>query len=125
MAGNFFTELLAATHSPRKNLALPHEKIACLQFAARLAGRVNVRRGSFWRTEFKRFTRLAISHRAPPTSLLASPRHTAQVLQSALDFRRDQMSRRAMQPKRLQRRGFSQASGRLKPRLAFGLPQGA
>jgi hypothetical protein len=27
MAGTFFTELLAATHSPRKNLALPHEKL--------------------------------------------------------------------------------------------------
>jgi hypothetical protein len=27
MAGAFFTELLAATHSPRKNLALPHEKL--------------------------------------------------------------------------------------------------
>jgi hypothetical protein len=27
MAGAFFTELLAATHSPRKNPALPHEKL--------------------------------------------------------------------------------------------------
>jgi hypothetical protein len=27
MAGAFFTELLAATHSPRKNLALPHGKL--------------------------------------------------------------------------------------------------
>jgi hypothetical protein len=34
MARGFFTELLAATHPPRKNLALPHEKFACLQFAA-------------------------------------------------------------------------------------------
>jgi hypothetical protein len=34
MAGALFTELLAATHSPLKNLALPHEKLRCLQFAA-------------------------------------------------------------------------------------------
>jgi hypothetical protein len=27
MAGAFFAELLAATHSPRKNPALPHEKL--------------------------------------------------------------------------------------------------
>jgi hypothetical protein len=33
--------------SAAKNLALPQEKNACLQFAARLAGAVNVRRGSF------------------------------------------------------------------------------
>jgi hypothetical protein len=64
MAGAFFMELLTATHPPRKNLALPHEKIACLQFAARLASAVNVRRGAFWRTGFKRLTQLGISHRA-------------------------------------------------------------
>ena len=34
-------------------------------------------------------------------------------------------ARRAMRPKRLEPRGFSQASARLRPRLAFGLPQGA
>jgi hypothetical protein len=27
MAGAFFTQRLAATHPPRKNLALPHEKL--------------------------------------------------------------------------------------------------
>jgi len=81
MARAFFTEPLAATHSPRKNLALPHEKIACLQFATRLEGRVNVRRGSFWRTGLKRFTQLGISHRAAPTPFAAAPRHPAQVLQ--------------------------------------------
>jgi hypothetical protein len=42
-----FTELLAAMHPPRKNPALPQEKNACLQFAARLAVAANVRRGSF------------------------------------------------------------------------------
>jgi hypothetical protein len=77
MAGAFFAELLAATHPPQKNPALPHEKIACLQFAARLVGAVNVRRGWFWRTGFMYLTRLAISHRAAPTSFAAAPRHTA------------------------------------------------
>jgi hypothetical protein len=47
MAEALFTELLAAMHPPRKNPALPQEKNACLQFAARFAGAVNVRRGSF------------------------------------------------------------------------------
>jgi hypothetical protein len=28
MAGAFFMEMLAAMHSPRKNPALPHEKMA-------------------------------------------------------------------------------------------------
>jgi hypothetical protein len=125
MAGAFFTEPLAATHSPRKNPSVPQEKIACLQFAARLLSRVNVRRGSFRRTGFKCLTRFGFSHRAAPTSFAAAPRHTAQVLQSAQDFRHNQMSRRAMRSKHLQRRGFSQASARWRTRLAFGLPQGA
>jgi hypothetical protein len=108
-----------------KKTCLAARKIACLQFAARLVSAVNVRRGSFWRTGFKCRTRLAISHRPAPTFFAAAPRHTAQVLQSAPDFRHDQTSCRAMRPKRLQRRGFSQASARLGTRLAFGLPQGA
>jgi hypothetical protein len=97
----------------------------CLQFAARLARRVNVRRGPFRRTGFKWFTQCRISHRAAPMSLAEAPRHTAQVLQSAPDFRPDQTSRRAMQHKRLQRRSFSQTIARFGTRSAFGLPQGA
>ena len=97
----------------------------CLQFAARLPHRVNVRRGLFWRSDFKWFTQCGISHRAAPTSFAEAPWHTAQVLQSAADFRHEHTSRRAMRTKRLQRRGFSQASARLRPRLAFGLPQRA
>jgi hypothetical protein len=111
--------------SAAKKPRLAARKIACLQFAARLAGAVNVRHGSFWRTGFRCLMRLGISHRGAPTSFAAAPRHTAQVLQSAPDFRHDQTSRRAMRPKRLQRRAFSRASARLRPQLAFGLPQGA
>jgi hypothetical protein len=40
-------------------------------------------------------------------------------------FDADQTSRRAMRAKRLQRRGFSQASRASGRRFAFGLPQGA
>ncbi len=50
-----------------KTPALPQEKlrgVRCLQFAARRAQAVNVWRGSFWRTGFKRLTQLGISHRA-------------------------------------------------------------
>jgi hypothetical protein len=111
--------------SAAKKPRLAVTKIARLQFAARLIGRVNVRRGSFGRTELKCLTRLGISNRGAPTSFAAAPRHTAQVLKSTPDFRHDQTSRRAIRPKRLQRRAFSQASARLRPRLAFGLPQGA
>ena len=50
--------------SAAKKTHLAARKIACLQFAARLAGAVNVRRGSFWRTGFKRLMQLGISHRA-------------------------------------------------------------
>jgi hypothetical protein len=112
MAGAFFTELLAAMHPPQKSLALPQRKLRCLQFAARLVSRVNVRRGSFWRTGFKRFTRFGFSHRAAPRLFAASSRQPSQVLQSAKDFGCSEMSRVAMRPKRLQRRGFSQASAR-------------
>jgi hypothetical protein len=111
--------------SAAKKPRLAARKIACLQFAARLASAVNVRRGAFWRTGFKRLARLGISYRAVPASFAVARRHTAQVLQSAPDFRHDQTSRRAVWPKRLQRRGFSQTSARLRPRSAFGLPQGA
>jgi predicted Zn-ribbon and HTH transcriptional regulator len=51
--------------------------------------------------------------------------HTTQVLQSTADSGRNEIVRLAMRPKRLQRCGFLQASARLTPRLAFGLPQGA
>jgi len=54
-----------------KKPRLAARKIACLQFAARLASAVNVRRGAFWRTGFKLLTRLGISHRAAPTSFAA------------------------------------------------------
>jgi hypothetical protein len=47
------------------------------------------------------------------------------VVQSPLDFRRDQTVRRVVRPKRLQRRGFSQASARWRTRLAISLPQRA
>jgi hypothetical protein len=56
--GRVFTELLAATHPPRKNTHSAARKIGCLQFAARLVGAVNVRRGSFWRAFLNRFTQL-------------------------------------------------------------------
>jgi hypothetical protein len=125
MAGAFFTELLAATHSPRKNPALPQRKLRCLQFAARLASAVNVRRGPFWRTGFKRFTQLGISRRAAQTPFAASPGQPSQVLQSAKDFGCCEIARLDVILKRLQRRGFSQASALRKPRLAFGLPQRA
>jgi hypothetical protein len=84
--GRVFTELLAAMHPPRKNLTLPQEKNACRQFAARLAGRVDVRRGWFSRTGFKRLTRLRISYRAARTSFATAPWQPSQVLQSAKDF---------------------------------------
>jgi hypothetical protein len=98
----------SAVKKPR----LAARKIACLQFAARLVSAVNVRRGSIWRTGFKRFTRLGISHRAAPRPFAASARHTAQVLQSAPDFQHDRTSRLDVILKRLQRRAFSQASAR-------------
>jgi hypothetical protein len=47
------------------------------------------------------------------------------VLQSTADSGRNEIVRRAMWFKHLQRRGFSQATARWKARLAFGLPQGA
>jgi hypothetical protein len=125
MAAAFFTELLAATHPLRKSTRLAARKIACLQFAARLAGRVNVRRGGFWRTGLKRLTQLGISHRAARRSCAASPRHPAQVLQSATDFGYNETAGLVVILKRLRRRAFSQSSARFRPRLAFGLPQGA
>jgi hypothetical protein len=64
-------------------------------------------------------------HRAAQSLLAAAPWHTPQVLQSAPDFRQDRTSRRAIRPKRLQRRHFSHASARLTARSAFGLPQRA
>ena len=128
MAGAVFTELLPPRIRREKTLSCRKENCAesdCLQFAARLPHRVNVRRGSFWRTGFKWFTQLGISHRAAPTSFAASPWHTAQVLQSAADFRHEQMARRAMRPKYLRRRNFSQATARWESRSALGLPQRA
>jgi hypothetical protein len=108
-----------------KKPRLAARKIACLQFAARLVGAVNVRCGSFWQTGFKRFPQLGISHRAARRSFAASPRQPSQVLQSAKDFGCCEMVRVAVRPKRLQRRVFSQQAARLRTRFAFGLPQGA
>jgi hypothetical protein len=48
-----------------------------------------------------------------------------QVLPSTKDFRPCETARLDVILKRLQRRGFSQATVRPKQRLAFGLPQGA
>ena len=67
MAGGFFTELFAATHPPRKNPALPQGKLLAFSLPHDSQSRVNVRCGSFWRTGFKRLTRLEISYRAAPT----------------------------------------------------------
>jgi hypothetical protein len=125
MAGPLFTQRLAATHPPRKNLVLPQEKLRAFSLPQDSHIELMFGAARFGGTAFKCLTRREISHRAASTSFAAAPRHTAQVLQSAPDFRCDQTSRRAMRPKHLQRRSFSQASARSRRRLAFGLPQGA
>jgi hypothetical protein len=126
--GRFFTELPAATHPPRKNTRFAARKIAWSPLppvAARLSHRVNVRRGSFSRTGFKRFTLLGISHRVARKSFAAVPRHAVQVLQPATNFGPNETALLAMLLKRLQRCAFSQAFARLRTQLAFGLPQRA
>jgi hypothetical protein len=48
--------------------------------------------------------------------------HAAQVLRAAMDFRRDDAARLAMQLKHLKRRIFSLPSVLREARFAFGLP---
>jgi hypothetical protein len=125
MAGGFFTELLAATHPSRKNLVLPQEKLRA--FSLPQDSQVELMFGA------ARFGEPALSV-SRSLGFYIVPRRgdsphrlgqTTQVLQSTADFRRNEIVRLAARPKHLQRRGVSQASARLRPRLAFGLPQGA
>src|ERR1700709_1050777 len=100
---------LAATPPPRKSRLLPHEKSAprfCLRFVATKSHDVNVRRGSFFATRLKSFSRLRISHHTAPQLRQAASPHAAQVLQATMDFRACESARRVMRIKRLKCRAF-------------------
>jgi hypothetical protein len=125
MASAFFAALLAATHSPRKNLALPQGKLRAFSLPHDLSVQLMFGAARFGEPVLSASRNLGFYIWLVQRRFPASTRHTTQVLQSTANSGRNGIVRRVMRRKRLQRRGFSQASARWRTLLAFGLPQGA
>jgi hypothetical protein len=81
----------AAAIAPQKNLILPQDnsrKTRCLQFAARLVGRVNVRDLRESQTSVKCFPRCRISSRMMRRAFCTSPSHASQAIEQPSEFLR-------------------------------------
>jgi len=111
MAGAFFAELLAATHPPRKNLALPQEKLRAFSLPHDSRAQLMFGAARFGEPALSASRSLGF-HTAPRRR--RSPQRLAHRISASISagFRHDQTSRRAMRPKRLQRRVFPQATAR-------------
>jgi hypothetical protein len=99
----------AAAIAPQKNLILPQDKsrnARCLQFAARLVGRVNVRGLRESQIEVKCFPRRRISSRMMRRSFCASPSMRCRRLNGRSNFYSRMTIAHALWRKRLHRHGF-------------------
>jgi hypothetical protein len=122
----------AATPASQKNLILPQDKFAntrCLQFAARLVGRVNVRDLRESQIERKCFSRCQIPCRTMRSAFCASRANASQAIEQVSEFLRShndcaRYSAQALPSARLFAPNNAPRS-RKTPPTAIGLPQRA